>query len=80
MQSIDSGEKYVYGTSQHLVSEKEEIKCSNIIKQYQKMINYDDVTKENLKEHNPNWPPILDYTYTILGIGGSGSGKNKFII
>ena len=24
------------------------------------MINLDDVTKENIKEHNPNWPQIPD--------------------
>ena len=24
------------------------------------MISFDDVTKENIKEHNPNWPKILD--------------------
>ena len=34
MQSIDSVETYVYGTSKYLVSEKEEIECNNIIKQY----------------------------------------------
>ena len=34
MQSIDSIETYVYGTSKDLVSEKEEIKCNNIIKRY----------------------------------------------
>ena len=34
MQSIDSTEKYAYETSKDLVSEKEEIKCSNIIKLY----------------------------------------------
>ena len=28
----------------------------------QKIINSDDVTKENIKEHNPNWPQIPDYT------------------
>ena len=32
MQSIDSVETYAYGTSKDLVSEKEEIKCKNIIK------------------------------------------------
>ena len=36
MQSIDSIETYSYGTSKDLVSEKEQIKCSNIIKQYKK--------------------------------------------
>ena len=34
MQSIDSIETYAYGTNKDLVSEKEEIKCNNIIKQY----------------------------------------------
>ena len=36
MQSIDSIETYAYGTSKDLVSEKEEIKCNNIIKRYKK--------------------------------------------
>ena len=34
MQSIDSIETYAYGTSKDLVTEKEEIKCNNIIKRY----------------------------------------------
>ena len=34
MESIDLIETYVYGTNKNLVSEKEEIKCSNIIKRY----------------------------------------------
>ena len=34
MQSIDSIETYVYGTSKDLACKKEEIKCNNIIKQY----------------------------------------------
>ena len=33
MRSVDSIETYTYGTSKDLVSEKEEIKCNNIIKQ-----------------------------------------------
>ena len=32
MQSIKSIERSAYGTSKDLVSEKEEIKCNNIIK------------------------------------------------
>ena len=39
------------------------------------MINFDDVTKENIKEHNRNWPQILDHRYRIVIIGGSGSRK-----
>ena len=34
IQSIDLIETYAYGTSKDLVSEKEEIKCNNIIKRY----------------------------------------------
>ena len=41
------------------------------------MMNFDDVIKENKKEHNPNWPEIPDYPYRILIIGGSGSGKTS---
>ena len=39
------------------------------------MINFVDVTKENIKEHNPNWPQISNHPYIILIIGSSGSGK-----
>ena len=34
MQSIYSIETYAYGTSKYLVSEKDETKCNNKIKQY----------------------------------------------
>ena len=36
MYSIDSIETYAYGTRKDLVSEKDDIKCNNIIKQYKK--------------------------------------------
>ena len=36
MESIVSIETYAYGTSRDIVSEKEEIKCNNIIKRYKK--------------------------------------------
>ena len=36
MQSIDSIKTCPCGTSKHLVNEKEEIKCNNIIKRYKK--------------------------------------------
>ena len=28
----------------------------------------DHITKESIKEHNPNWPKISDYPYRILRI------------
>ena len=41
------------------------------------MINFDDVTKENINEHNPNRPEIPDHPYRILIVGGFGSGKTN---
>ena len=39
------------------------------------MINFDDVTKENINKHNPNWSQIPDHSYRILIIGGPRFGK-----
>ena len=44
----------------------------------QKMINFDDVTKENIK-NNPNRPHIPDHPCRILITGGSGSGKTNWL-
>ena len=41
------------------------------------MINFDDVTKENIKEHNSDWPQIPDHLYRILIIGVSGFRKTN---
>ena len=41
------------------------------------MVNFDDVVKENIKKHNPNWPQNPDQPYRILRVGGSGSGKTN---
>ena len=46
----------------------------------QKVINFDDVTKENIKEQNPNWPKIPDHPYRIMIIEGLWIWENKFII
>ena len=43
------------------------------------MINFDDVTKINMKEHKARWPQIPDHPYKILIIGGSGFGKKNII-
>ena len=29
------------------------------------MFNFDYVTKEDIKQHNPNWPEIPDHLYEI---------------
>ena len=41
------------------------------------MINSHDVTKENIKYHNPKCRQIPDRSYRILIIGGLGSGKKN---
>ena len=41
------------------------------------MITFDDVIKENIKKHNPNWPQISDHSYRILITEGYGSGKTN---
>ena len=43
------------------------------------MINFNDVTKENIKGHNPNCLQIPDHPYRILIIGGSVSGKTNLL-
>ena len=39
------------------------------------MFNFDDVTKESIKEQNPSWPKIPDHPYRKSIIGEPGSGK-----
>ena len=41
------------------------------------MINFDGITKENMKKHNPKMQKIPDHPYRILIIGGSGSPKTN---
>ena len=44
------------------------------------MFNFDYITKENIKEHNPNGPETHDHPYQVLIIGGSGSGKTNALL
>ena len=44
------------------------------------MFNFHYITKEDIKEHNPNWSEIPDHPYRILIIGGSGSGKTNVLL
>ena len=75
MQLIDFIETYAHGKSRHLVCKKEEVKCNNVIKQYKTLTI--TITKEDIKEHNPN----PDHPYRILITGGSVSGiTNVFLI
>ena len=50
-----------------LIHKKEEIKCSNILKQHK--------NTKKIKGYNPNCPRISDHPYGILMIGASGSRK-----
>ena len=44
------------------------------------MFNFDYITKEDIKEHNLNWPEIYDHPYRILIVEGSGSGKTNALL
>ena len=44
------------------------------------MFNFDYITKEDIKEHNRNWPDILDHPYRVLTVGGSGFGKTNALL
>ena len=44
------------------------------------MINLDDITNENNKEHDEKWPYIPNHSYRIFIIGGSGSGKTNALL
>ena len=44
------------------------------------MFNFDYLTKEDIKEHNPKWPEIPDHPYRILIVGGSGSRKTNALL
>ena len=41
----------------------------------QKKAKFYDVTRENIKEYNPNWQQILNHPCRILIVLGPGSGK-----
>ena len=44
------------------------------------MFNFDYITKEDMKEHNPNWLKIPAHPYRTLIIGGSGSRKTNTLL
>ena len=42
--------------------------------------NFDYITKEDIKEHNPNCPEIPDHLYGTLIVEGSGSGTTNTLL
>ena len=44
------------------------------------MINFDDYANEHKIQHNKKWPYILDHSYRILIIGGSGFGRTNALL
>ena len=61
IQLIDSIKTYADGRSKDLASKQEEIKINKYNKTLQIMINFNDITKGNIKEHTLNWPQIPDH-------------------
>ena len=43
----------------------------------QKMVNFDDISKENKKNLNSNWPQVPDHPYGVLTTRGSESRKTN---
>ena len=44
------------------------------------MFNFDYITREDIKQHNPNLPQSLDHPYRILLVGGSESEKTNALL
>ena len=44
------------------------------------MFNFDYITKEEIKEHNPYGPEIADHPYRLLIVGSCGSGKTNALL
>ena len=44
------------------------------------MFHFDYITKEDIKEHNPNWPEIPDHPCRIIIVGDSGSVKSNALL
>ena len=44
------------------------------------MDNFADVTGENIKKHNPNWPQIPNHPCSILIIGALDQKKRKHVL
>ena len=44
------------------------------------MFNFDYITKEDIKEHNPTWPEIPDHPSWILMTESSGWGKTDALL
>ena len=50
------------------------------VKSFLKIISFNDVTKETIKQHNLDWLHIPDQPCKILIISGSGSGKTNALL
>ena len=44
------------------------------------MFNFDYITKEDKKEHYPNWPELPDHPYRMLIVGDSWSRKKNSLL
>ena len=44
------------------------------------MFHFGYITKEDIREHTPNWSEVPDHPYRILTVGGSGSGKTNALL
>ena len=72
MQSIDSTETCIWKKQRYNNDERRNKRVSQNKTQ--------NVTKEDIKEHNANWPDIPDYPHRIVIVGCSESGKTNALL
>ena len=79
IQSISSIKTNAYGANEEIIYKirRNQVYTYNKAK---RKIDDDDVTKENLKDHNLNWPRIPGHTNGIIKIRGSRSGKTNTLL
>ena len=44
------------------------------------MIKFDDITREKIKQHNPNYQQVSHHPYRILIAGVPGPGKRNGLV
>lgn len=44
------------------------------------VLNFDEITGQNAKEHNLNWNQILHHPHRILIVHSSGSGQTNALL
>ena len=74
---------YANARSEDFICKNEETEFDNFtknVKTFNNFTNFDDATKENIKEHNRIWSQSPDHPCRILITGSSGLGKTNALV